>query len=200
MVSEQLYRNTLNVGRFVQLRRFPEFCGLCCYIGKPVPWSPYNTIDRDPTAYDPRSRRCVIPHPTQFIAIDPWSHIPRLRPCDTQNSWIRICDHCNQNSVENEVHILFHCDLYNDLRKTQLFTNYNIHDIVCFLFNNTDSRISRLAANLIFQAFERRKKHSYILPFHYIFISLNLAVYCYFNGKHLYKTVVLKKLVDVDTA
>ena len=37
MVSEQLYRNTLNVDRFVQLRRFPEICGLYCYIGKPVP-------------------------------------------------------------------------------------------------------------------------------------------------------------------
>ena len=50
-----------------------------------------------------------------------------------------------------------------DLRKTlfikindrnTLFINYNIHD------NNTDSHISRLAANFIFQAFERRKKHS----------------------------------------
>ena len=81
---------------------------------------------------------------------------------------LRICDHCNQNSVENELHILFHCDQYNDLRKTlfikindrnTLFTNYNIHDKVCFLFNNTDSHISRLTANFVFQAFERRKKH-----------------------------------------
>ena len=31
---------------------------------------------------------------------------------------LRICDHCNLNSAENELHILFHCDLYNDLRKT----------------------------------------------------------------------------------
>ena len=76
---------------------------------------------------------------------------------------LRICDHCIQNSVENELHILLHCDQYNDLRKTlfikindrnTLFTNYNIHDKVCFLFN-TDSHISRLAANFIFQAFER---------------------------------------------
>ena len=35
-----------------------------------------------------------------------------------------------------------------------------LYDKVCFLFNNTDSHISRLAANFIFQAFERRKKHS----------------------------------------
>ena len=33
---------------------------------------------------------------------------------------LRICDHCNQNSVENELHILIFlgCDQYNDLRKT----------------------------------------------------------------------------------
>ena len=32
----------------------------------------------------------------------------------------RISDHCNLNSVENEMHILFQCDLYNDLRKTEI--------------------------------------------------------------------------------
>ena len=37
---------------------------------------------------------------------------------------LRICDHCNLNSVENEMHILFHCDVYNDLRKT-LFIKIN---------------------------------------------------------------------------
>ena len=82
---------------------------------------------------------------------------------------LRICDHCNLNSVEHEMHMLFHCDLYNDLRKTlfikindqnTLFTHYNIHDKVCFLFNNTDSHINRLTANFVFQAFERRKKHN----------------------------------------
>ena len=82
---------------------------------------------------------------------------------------LRICDHCNLNSVENELHILFHCDLYNDLRKTilvkindrnTLFTNYNIHDKVCFLFNNTDSHISRLTTNFVFLPFEGRKKHN----------------------------------------
>ena len=81
---------------------------------------------------------------------------------------LRICDHCSLNSVENELHILFHCDLYNDLRKNRfikindrntLFINYNIHDKVCFPFNNTDSHISRLTATFISQVFERRKKH-----------------------------------------
>ena len=26
---------------------------------------------------------------------------------------LRICDHCSLNSVENEMHVLFHCDLYD---------------------------------------------------------------------------------------
>ena len=36
-----------------------------------------------------------------------------------------------------------------------------------------------------------------IIPFHYTFIFLNLAVYCYFNRLHLYKMVILDKLVVV---
>ena len=40
------------------------------------------------------------------------------------------------------------------------FANYNKHVQVCFLFNNTDSHISRLTANFVFQAFEGRKKHN----------------------------------------
>ena len=83
---------------------------------------------------------------------------------------LRICDDCNLNSVENEMHILSRCDLYNDLRKTlfikstteihYLLTNHNIHEKVCFLFDNTDSHDSRVTAYFVFQAFERRKKHS----------------------------------------
>ena len=34
--------------------------------------------------------------------------------------------------------------------RNTLFTNYNNHDKVCFLFNNTDSHISILTANLVF--------------------------------------------------
>ena len=65
------------------------------------------------------------------------------------------------------MHVLFQCDLYDDLRKIlfskineryKLFTNYNNRDKVCFLFNNTDSYISRLTASFIFQTFERRQK------------------------------------------
>ena len=45
---------------------------------------------------------------------------------------LRICDHCYLNSVENELYILFHCDLYNDLRNT-LFIKINGRNI---LFTN----------------------------------------------------------------
>ena len=31
---------------------------------------------------------------------------------------LRICDHCGLNSVANKMHVLFHCDLHDDLRKT----------------------------------------------------------------------------------
>ena len=44
---------------------------------------------------------------------------------------LRICDKCNLNSVENELHILFHCDLYNDLRKT-LFIKINYRNTLLF--------------------------------------------------------------------
>ena len=69
------------------------------------------------------------------------------------------------------MHVLFHCNVYEDLRKilfininqrNTLFTNDNNHDKVCFLFNNTDPYISRLTATFIFQAFERRKNHNNI--------------------------------------
>ena len=40
------------------------------------------------------------------------------------------------------------------------YKNCNNHDKVVFLFNNTDSHISRLTANFVFRAFERRKKHN----------------------------------------
>ena len=66
------------------------------------------------------------------------------------------------------MHVLFHCNLYDDLKKilfikiderNKLFTNYNNHDKACFLCNNTDSDISRLTATFIFQAFERQKNN-----------------------------------------
>ena len=58
---------------------------------------------------------------------------------------LRICNHCNQTSVENELHILFHCAQYNDLRKT-VYSNQRPKYII-YKLQYPDSHISRLAAN-----------------------------------------------------
>ena len=60
---------------------------------------------------------------------------------------LRICYHCSLNSVEDEMHLLFHCALYDDLRDTfsdkiiernRLFINFHYNENVSFLFNNVD--------------------------------------------------------------
>ena len=60
---QQKYNWILNGCRSLQLRLISELRGLCCYVGKPDPWSLYSTTDPDPMACDPSSRRC-----------DSWSH------------------------------------------------------------------------------------------------------------------------------
>ena len=39
----------------------------------------------------------------------------------------RICTHCSDNEIENEMHVLLHCRLYNDLRY-ELFQHINALD------------------------------------------------------------------------
>ena len=69
------------------------------------------------------------------------------------------------------MHILFHYDLYDDLKKTlfikihernTLFTNYNNHDKFCFFFQQYWFTYQQATANFVFQAFaiERRKKRN----------------------------------------
>ena len=53
-----------NVSGFLQLRRISEFCGLCCYVGKPDPWSPYCNAD-------PRIPQLVIQIPALWSLIPP---------------------------------------------------------------------------------------------------------------------------------
>ena len=89
------------------------------------------------------------------------------------------------------MHVLFHYDLYDDLKKTlfikihernTLFTNYNNHDKFCFFFfNNTDSHISRLLLISFFTHLQLKDERNIIItrliiPFiNYIFISLTLS-------------------------
>ena len=61
-----------------------------------------------------------------------------------------------------------------------------------FFFNNTALHISRLTANFVFQAFERRKKHNNNNQLHHSImssiISLNLSVhYCILIGNTMYR-------------
>ena len=62
--------------------------------------------------------------------------------------------------TRNKLHVRVVQQRPNIRSHSVLFTNYNIHDKVYFLFNNTDSHIIRLTANFVFQAFQRRKKHN----------------------------------------
>ena len=88
---------------------------------------------------------------------------------------LRICDHCSLNSVENEMHVLCQCDLYDVLRKI-LFSKMNeisylqitITVINYVFFLTILIHISRLTTSFIFQAFERRKKLNHIKLYHSI--------------------------------
>ena len=42
-----------------------------------------------------------------------------------------------------------------------LFTNFDYHEKVLFLFNNADPHISRLTAAFVFRAIEKRSKHAH---------------------------------------
>ena len=83
---------------------------------------------------------------------------------------LRISYHCTLNSVEDEMHFLFHCTFYDDLRnflfdkvieRNGLFAKFDDHDKVLFLFNNADPHISRLPAAFVFRAMEKRNKHAH---------------------------------------
>ena len=74
---------------------------------------------------------------------------------------LRICTFCHSNEVENEIHFLFACQLYDGLRlkffydiadKYSLFNKLDINAKVLFLFNSTDPFVCRLTAVFVFQA------------------------------------------------
>ena len=76
----------------------------------------------------------------------------------------RLCMFCNQNTIENEVHFLIECDLYNDLRNeifnkyrecNRDFTDLNPHDQFNFIMNFTPNLYS--LAKLLFNMYNRRK-------------------------------------------
>ena len=41
----------------------------------------------------------------------------------------RLCQVCDQNAVENEIHFLLHCTLYDDLRRAMIVKSEGILDL-----------------------------------------------------------------------
>ena len=80
---------------------------------------------------------------------------------------LRICKFCSCNEVENESHVLFSCNLYQDIRKKFFddvslryanFSTLNNSDKVLFLFNNIDPFICKKLGYFTFEAFQKRKQ------------------------------------------
>ena len=78
---------------------------------------------------------------------------------------LRTYDHCETQNIENEMHLLFRCKLYNQIRNTlyndieskyQNFRRMNVTVRVLFLFNNVDPFICKKMAFFIFEAFKVR--------------------------------------------
>ena len=82
---------------------------------------------------------------------------------------LRICYFCHSNEVENEIHFLFSCQLYDSLRlnffnditdKYSLFNELDINAKVLFLFNSIDPFVCRSTAAFVFQAMSLRHEIS----------------------------------------
>ena len=78
----------------------------------------------------------------------------------------RICKLCNSQSIENEIHFLIECDLYDDLRR-ELFDNmvlvdncfmeYNPLVKMCMLMSCND--LQKCLAKTCFMLFRKRKQN-----------------------------------------
>ena len=75
----------------------------------------------------------------------------------------RLCTHCNDNAVEDELHFLVNCDYYSDLRYTlwkdlsyahPSFTFMTPEEKLVFLLNNHD--VVKLLAALLYKMIRRR--------------------------------------------
>ena len=70
---------------------------------------------------------------------------------------IRYCPHC-KNFVEDEIHFLLKCTLYNDSRNEffvkladsyKIFTSLSDAEKIIFIFSSTDGNVSRLCASFL---------------------------------------------------
>ena len=78
----------------------------------------------------------------------------------------RLCQVCDQNAVENEIHFLLHCTLYDDLRRAMIvkserrdtgFRKLTETEKLTFILKHEE----RQCAKFIFSAMHRRKSVLY---------------------------------------
>ena len=78
----------------------------------------------------------------------------------------RLCQHCNLNQIEDELHFLLVCPLYKDLRDNMLtqiskcyeyFTNLPQRDKLIWLLSNPNENILLALGNFIYLSMEIRK-------------------------------------------
>jgi hypothetical protein len=76
----------------------------------------------------------------------------------------RLCMLCEQNEVDDEFHVIMHCDMYEDIRSSLLEYCYGIDPDLqhkpledVFVFIMSDSRISRQSAKACLNILNRRQ-------------------------------------------
>ena len=78
----------------------------------------------------------------------------------------RLCQVCDQNAVENEIHFMLHCTLYDDLRRAMMvkserrvigFRTLTVTEKLTFILKHEE----RQCAKFIFNAMHRRKSVLY---------------------------------------
>ena len=80
---------------------------------------------------------------------------------------LRICQYCNSNEVENEVHFLLSCNRYDTIRKSLVedvtskypdFNSLNDHNKIVLLFNSIDASICKRLGYFIYEEFSLRNE------------------------------------------
>jgi Reverse transcriptase (RNA-dependent DNA polymerase) len=74
----------------------------------------------------------------------------------------RLCVYCNAVEIEDEVHFLLFCKLYEELRRPLIpfISELNTNDAFVFLLHSTAPNIVRLVAKFIYLAFIERSKYN----------------------------------------
>ena len=72
----------------------------------------------------------------------------------------RLCKLCARNEVENELHFMFNCPVYDDLRviyvPLKYRTNINLHKLHLLLSSKNEETVKNVACYLYY-AFQRRQ-------------------------------------------